>query len=45
MGKAIRNFKRGLNQDEDVTPPEKQVAESSSATDLNSEASTAETKS
>ena len=45
MGKAIRNFKRGLNQDEDVTPPEKQVAESSSAKDMKSEASAAETKS
>ena len=33
MGKAIRNFKRGLNTDvdDDVTPPQKQVAESSSA--------------
>ncbi len=34
MGKAIRNFKRGLNSDdEDVTPPAppKQVAETSSA--------------
>ena len=35
MGKAIRNFKRGLAQpDEDVTPPEKQVTESSSAQDM-----------
>lgn len=34
MGKAIRNFKRGLNSDEDVTPPPKQVSETSSATDL-----------
>jgi sec-independent protein translocase protein TatA len=35
MGKAIRNFKRGLNQpDEDVTPPQKQVAENSSAQDI-----------
>ena len=42
MGKAIRNFKRGLNTvDEDVTPPSptpdaapKQVADSSSATSL-----------
>jgi len=35
MGKAIRNFKRGLTTaDEDVTPapPEKQVTETSSAT-------------
>lgn len=32
VGKAIRNFKRGLNHDddEDVTPSEKQVAETSS---------------
>jgi sec-independent protein translocase protein TatA len=37
MGKAIRNFKRGLNNPEDdVTPVEKQVAESSSASDLKS---------
>ena len=37
MGKAIRNFKRGLtNPDEDVTPAEKQVAETSSASDLKS---------
>ena len=43
MGKAIRNFKRGLNTaDEDVTPPEKQVSETSSATDLkNAEAAAA----
>jgi sec-independent protein translocase protein TatA len=34
MGKAIRNFKKGLNSaDEDVTPP-KQVSDSSSATDV-----------
>jgi sec-independent protein translocase protein TatA len=47
MGKAIRNFKRGLNSpDEDVTPTEKQVAETSSASDLKSaEARTAEPKS
>jgi sec-independent protein translocase protein TatA len=32
MGKAIRNFKRGLNQaEDDVTPPAKQVSEASSA--------------
>jgi sec-independent protein translocase protein TatA len=32
MGRAIRNFKRGLNtDDEDVTPPEKQVQNTSSA--------------
>jgi len=36
MGKAIRNFKRGLNAtDEDVTPADKQVSETSSATELN----------
>jgi sec-independent protein translocase protein TatA len=35
MGKAIRNFKRGLNtDDEDVTPPEKQVPNASSAEKL-----------
>jgi sec-independent protein translocase protein TatA len=47
MGKAIRNFKRGLNSpEEDVTPAEKQVAETSSASDLKSaEARTAEPKS
>lgn len=39
MGKAIRNFKRGLNtDDEDVTPPEKQVGEQSSASSLESAA-------
>jgi sec-independent protein translocase protein TatA len=34
MGKAIRNFKRGVNTDdeEDVTPTDKQVSSSSSAT-------------
>ena len=31
MGKAIRNFKRGLNTDEDVTPPQNQISEASSA--------------
>ena len=47
MGKAIRNFKRGLNSaDEDVTPAEKQVTETSSASDLKSaEAQAAERKS
>jgi sec-independent protein translocase protein TatA len=47
MGKAIRNFKRGLNSpDEDVTPPEKQVSETSSATDLKgAEAAATERKS
>lgn len=39
MGKAIRNFKKGLNTDEDVTPPPttttaKQVGEGGSAPDL-----------
>jgi sec-independent protein translocase protein TatA len=35
MGKAIRNFKRGLNTaEEDVTPPQKQVTETSSAQKL-----------
>lgn len=44
MGKAIRNFKRGLNSDDepDVTPTEKQVADSSSAKDLESAASDAQ---
>lgn len=48
MGKAIRNFKKGLNTaDEDVTPPQKQVAEQSSAQNLESaaEARPAEPKS
>lgn len=37
MGRAIRNFKRGLNtEDENVTPADKQVTETSSATDLKS---------
>lgn len=37
MGKAIRNFKRGLNtDDEDVTPEEKHVAEKSSAVEVES---------
>lgn len=33
MGKAIRNFKKGLNTDdeESVTPPEKQVSDTSTA--------------
>lgn len=36
MGKAIRNFKRGVSgeDEEDVTPAEKQVADTSSAADL-----------
>jgi sec-independent protein translocase protein TatA len=37
MGRAIRNFKRGLNtDDEDVTPAQKQVSEKSSASELES---------
>lgn len=37
MGRAIRNFKRGLNtDDENVTPADKQVSETSSATELKS---------
>jgi sec-independent protein translocase protein TatA len=46
MGKAIRNFKKSLtSEDDDVTPPEKQVAETSSASDLKSaEARAAEPK-
>lgn len=37
MGRAIRNFKRGLNSDdEDVTPTDKQVTEKSSASELES---------
>jgi sec-independent protein translocase protein TatA len=37
MGRAIRNFKRGLNtDDEDVTPAQKQVTEKSSASELES---------
>ena len=35
MGKAIRNFKRGLSTDDDnVTPPQNQVSEKSSASTL-----------
>jgi sec-independent protein translocase protein TatA len=35
MGKAIRNFKRGMSQsEEDVTPADKQVADSSSSVPL-----------
>jgi sec-independent protein translocase protein TatA len=47
MGKAIRNFKRGLSQDDDdVTPADKQVAETSSAEKLEgSSKATADTKS
>jgi sec-independent protein translocase protein TatA len=44
MGKAIRNFKRGLNtQDEDVTPPQKQVPDKSSAQDIDSASANAST--
>jgi sec-independent protein translocase protein TatA len=49
MGKAIRNFKKGLNTDEDVTPPPpaapsqtgttKQVSEFSGATEVGTPAS------
>ena len=48
MGKAIRNFKKGLSTaDEDVTPPQNQVAEQSSAQNLENapEARPAEPKS
>ena len=41
MGKAIRNFKKGLNSaeaEEDVTPPPKQVREASSAAEIRSPA-------
>lgn len=42
MGKAIRNFKRGLStEDEDVTPPQNQVSEKSSASSLEGTASEA----
>jgi sec-independent protein translocase protein TatA len=42
MGRAIRNFKRGLNtEDQDVTPTDKQVTETSSATDLKGAETTA----
>jgi sec-independent protein translocase protein TatA len=43
MGKAIRNFKKGLNSpDEDVTPPPKQVTEASSAAEIGSPAGEAQ---
>jgi sec-independent protein translocase protein TatA len=46
MGKAIRNFKRGLSTDEeDVTPPSKQVPESSSAKSLDRSDAHADSKS
>lgn len=40
MGKAIRNFKKGLSTDEDVdvTPPPNQVTEHSSANDVSHQA-------
>jgi sec-independent protein translocase protein TatA len=39
MGKAIRNFKKGLSSpDEDVTPPPKQVTDASSAADIGRQA-------
>jgi sec-independent protein translocase protein TatA len=45
LGKSIKNFKRGLNtDDDDVTPPAKQVSDSSSATELSAEAKAAEHK-
>jgi sec-independent protein translocase protein TatA len=46
LGKSIKNFKRGLNtDDDDVTPAGKQVADTSSASDLSSaEAKATETK-
>jgi sec-independent protein translocase protein TatA len=35
MGKAIKNFKKGLSTaDEDVTPPQKQMSEVSSAKEI-----------
>jgi sec-independent protein translocase protein TatA len=39
MGKAIRNFKRGINSEDedDVTPADKQVAARSTATDVPNE--------
>jgi sec-independent protein translocase protein TatA len=43
MGKAIRNFKRGLSTDDetDVTPPTKQVESQSSAANLETPAARA----
>jgi sec-independent protein translocase protein TatA len=43
MGKAIRNFKRGMNQsdDDDVTPADKQVTARSSAAPLDEAKATA----
>jgi sec-independent protein translocase protein TatA len=38
MGKAIRNFKRGMNEmDDDVTPVDKQVTPRSTATEVPAE--------
>lgn len=37
FGKAIRNFKRGLNSDEDIKVVDKRIAAESSAKPLNSE--------
>ena len=47
MGKAVRNFKRGMNtiDDEDVTPADKQVAARSSAAQLDETKATADRKS
>jgi sec-independent protein translocase protein TatA len=43
MGKAIRNFKRGMTHpEEDVTPSEKQVSETSSAVALDTKSATSE---
>ena len=45
MGKAIRNFKRGLsNPEEDVTPADKQVPETSSAQKLETKAASPEAR-
>jgi sec-independent protein translocase protein TatA len=43
MGKAIRNFKKGITSDdeEDVTPTDKQVTARSGATEVGAEAKTA----
>lgn len=45
VGKAIRNFKRGLSADDeaDVTPPDKHVAASSSAQELRGSAEASRT--
>lgn len=45
MGKAIRNFKKGLNTDEeiDVTPSDKQVSQTASAATLDDATSDAQT--